>query len=266
MLPKPYWREMPASAFGDQAKNWIAVLPVAAIEQHGPHLPVGVDAIIGEGLVKRCIAVLPDDLPVTFLPVQEICKSNEHISFPGTLTMEWDVVIRGWFNIAESVVRAGVGTLVIITSHGGNVAPMEVAAREIREKLGLRVVTTGWGRLGKWQEIYQYDGPFIDIHAGEAETSEMLVLRPDLVDLDAARSFPSEQTRLAENATKLAYHGAPANISWLAEDLNAAGVVGDPTRADANQGERDLASTVEGFMTLMRDLVAEIEHSKSSHD
>ena len=264
MLPKPYWRDMPSSAFGDQAKDWIAVLPLAAIEQHGPHLPVGVDAFIGEGLVTRCVDALPRDLPVTFLPLQEICKSNEHISFPGTLTMDWDVVIRGWINIGESVARAGVRTLVLITSHGGNVAPMGVAARELREKLGLRVVTTSWGRLGKWQEIYQYQGPLIDIHAGESETSEMLVLRPDLVDMDAVREFESEQSRLNESADKLGYHGRSADLSWLVEDLNPAGAVGDPRRASANLGERDLAETVAGFMALMEDLVAQIQHDKKA--
>ena len=260
MLPKPYWRDMPSSAFDDQTRNWIAVLPLAAIEQHGPHLPVGVDAFIGEGLVKRCVDALPEDLPVTFLPVQEICKSNEHISFPGTLTLDWDVVIRGWINIGESVARAGVRTLVLITSHGGNVAPMGVAARELREKLGLRVITTSWGRLGKWHEIYQYDGPLIDIHAGESETSEMLVLRPDLVDLDAARDFQSDQSRLNQSARKLGYHGASADLSWLVEDLNPDGAVGDPTRADASLGERDLAETVAGFIELMRDIAAQIQH------
>lgn len=258
MLPKRYWRDMPSSAFGPGAKDWIAVLPLAAVEQHGPHLPVGVDAFIAEGLVQRCVEALPQELAVTFLPPQEVGKSNEHISYPGTLTLDWDVVIRTWINLGESVARAGVRTLVMITSHGGNVAPMDVAARELRQRLGLRVVTTSWGRLGRWQDIYQYEGPIIDIHAGEAETSEMLVLRPDLVDMDAAREFESAQSSLAQQAEKLGYHSSSANISWLSEDLNPAGAVGDATRADASLGERDLAETVKGFVTLMQDLSAHI--------
>ncbi len=105
MHPKRFWREMPTTAFRDCA-DWIAVLPVAAIEQHGPHLPVGVDAFIAEGMVARSADALPGDLPVTFLPVQEIAKSNEHIRFAGTLTIGWETVIRAWLDIGASVKAA----------------------------------------------------------------------------------------------------------------------------------------------------------------
>ncbi len=254
MIPKRYWRDMPTSAFGPQAADWIVVLPLAATEQHGPHLPVGVDSMIAEGLVAACVDTLPEDAPVTFLPVQEICKSNEHIDFPGTLTIGWDTVTRVWLDIAESVARAGPGTLILVTSHGGNIAPMEIAAREVRQRLGLRVVTTSWGRLGRWQEIYSYDSPIIDIHAGLSETSLMLALRPDLVDMDRAANFTSAQTALDGAAEKLGYHGAAANIAWLAQDLNTEGAVGDASAATADAGQKEIQSIVQGFQTLIADL------------
>ena len=249
-----FWRDIPTTAFGPEASDWIAVLPLAAIEQHGPHLPVGVDAIIAEGIVARCANNLPDDTPVVFLPVQQIAKSNEHEAFPGTLTVNWDTTIRSWIDIGASVARSGPRTLILVTSHGGNAAPMEIAARELRQLHNLRCITTSWGRLGNWQQIYAYDGPIIDIHAGLSETALMLALRPDLVDASKARDFPSAQTPLANGAAKLGYHGAPANVSWLAQDLNPEGAVGDAGAATAEAGERDIESIVAGFAALIRDL------------
>lgn len=262
MQPKRFWRDMPSGAFGDGAKNWIAVLPLAATEQHGPHLPVGVDSIIAEGMIKECARALPQDAPVTFLPVQEICKSNEHIAYAGTLTLDWKTVIDMWIEIGESVFRAGLRNLVIITSHGGNAAPMEIAARELRQRHNMRVVTTSWGRLGRWEEIYAHDGPLIDIHAGLSETSLMLALRPELVDMAQAQNFPSAQSGLTEKSDKLGYHGAAANIAWGIEDLNRDGAVGDAAAATAEAGKRELASVAEGFCALIHDMLRLTEVEK----
>ena len=251
-----FWREMPTTAFAGDLSDWIAVLPLAAIEQHGPHLPVGVDALIAEGMVARCAAALPADSPAVFLPVQEICKSNEHLSFPGTLTVGWETAIQGWIEIAESVARAGVQKLLLITSHGGNVAPMEVVARELRVRHNLMVVTTSWGRLGKWQEIYEPAPVYTDIHGGENETSLMLALFPDLVDMDKAADFKSAQADLKARHEHLGYHGANANLAWMAEDLNPAGPAGDATKASADKGARDVASMVAGFCKLIEEIAA----------
>lgn len=256
MPSKRFWREMPTTEFDGDTADWIAVLPLAAIEQHGPHLPVGVDAFIAEGLVERCAAALPPDSPVVFLPIQEVCKSNEHLGFPGTLTLDWDTTIRGWLEIADSVVRAGLRKLVLITSHGGNVAPMEIVARELRVRHALLVATTSWGRLGKWKQIYHYGAIFTDIHGGDSETSVMLALRPDLVDMAKAESFASSQAALKARHERIAYHGADANLSWMSEDLNPKGTVGDAAAATAEKGERDVASMVAGFCELMREIEA----------
>lgn len=256
MAPKRFWRDMPSSAFGDAARDWIAVLPLAATEQHGPHLPVGVDSIIAEGMISACIAALPDSAPVTFLPVQQVCKSNEHIDYAGTLTVGWKTITDTWIDIGQSVARAGLRTLVMITSHGGNIAPMEIAARELRQTHGLHVITTSWGRLGRWQEIYPYAGPIIDIHAGLSETSVMLALRPDLVDMTMAANFASAQTALTEKSAKLGYHGEAANIAWLSQDLNPQGAVGDASAARAEMGQADIDATAQGFCQLINDIQA----------
>ena len=263
MVPKRFWRDMPTTMFGPQAADWIAVLPVAAVEQHGPHLPVGVDAFIAEGLVERCAAALPSDSPVTFLPIQQVCKSNEHISFPGTLTVGWETTIKSWLEIGESIARAGVRKVVMITSHGGNAAPMDIAARELRERLAMLAVTTSFGRLSDWKNIYEYGEVITDIHGGTAETSLMLALRPDLVDMSKAEDFASNQSELKSKHRHLGLHSSDANIAWLAEDLNPSGVVGDASLASAQDGEREIASVVAGFTRLM-DEVAQTEPPKRS--
>jgi len=254
-LPKPFWREMTTRDFSDSAtQDWIAVLPIAAIEQHGPHLPVGVDALLAEGMVGRVVDRLPDDLPASFLPVQQVCKSNEHIAFPGTLTLSWDVAIKAWLQIGESVARAGLRKLVIVTSHGGNVPPMEIVARELRQTHGMAVATTSWGRMNP-VEVHSYpEGPVVDIHGGLSETSMMLATRPDLVHMDRAEDFRSAQTALRQGSAKLGFHMAEANLGWLANDLNPNGPVGDASKATAEAGESDMAAQAEGFIALLRDM------------
>lgn len=254
-LPRPHWREMTTREFADSdTAGWIAVLPIAAIEQHGPHLPVGVDSLIAEAMVARVVAALPADLPATFLPVQQVCKSNEHIAFPGTLTLGWETAIRVWLEIGQSVARAGLGKMVIVTSHGGNVAPMEIVARELRQTLGMAVATTAWTRLGHARAYRYPEGPMVDIHGGLAETSMMLAARPDLVRTDLAEDFASRQTALRQGSARLGYHMAEANLGWLAQDLNPKGTVGDASAATAALGEADLAAQTEGFIQLLRDM------------
>ncbi len=256
MPPKRFWRDMPTNGFAGDTSEWIAVLPVAAIEQHGPHLPVGVDAFIAEGLVARCAGALPEDSPVTFLPVHEVCKSNEHVGFPGTLTLDWDTTIRSWIEIGSSVARAGVRKFVIITSHGGNAAPVEIAARELRCKYDMLTVTTSWTRLGEGREIYGYGEVFTDIHGGTSETSLMLALRPDLVDMSKAEDFASAQSEMKARHRRLGFHSSDADIAWMSEDLNPKGAIGDASAACAENGEAEIASEVAGFCQLMLEIAA----------
>jgi creatinine amidohydrolase len=253
--PKRFWREMTTRDFSESdTEDWIAILPVAAIEQHGPHLPVGVDALIADAMVARCAEALPGDLPVTFLPVQEVCKSNEHIAFPGTLTLDWETAIRAWLAIGHSVARAGLRKMVIVTSHGGNVAPMEIVARELRQTHGMAVATTAWTRLSPGR-VYSYpEGPMVDIHGGLSETSMMLALYPDLVRMDLAEDFTSAQTALRQGSAKLGFHMSEANLGWLSQDLNEKGTVGNAAAASAELGAADIDSQVEGFVALMRDM------------
>lgn len=253
-LPLRRWQEMTTVDFaGADTSEWIAVLPVAAIEQHGPHLPVWTDTCIAEGQVERVIGMLPPGLPATFLPVQAIAKSNEHIDSPGTLTLDWDTVTRAWLDIGDSVARAGVRKLVIVTSHGGNVPIMDIVARELRVRHGMLVVATAWARFGQPEGVFPAGEFAYGIHGGDVETSIMLHLAPHLVRMDRAEDFLSAQTRLAATMKQLRVHG-PVQFGWKAQDLNPAGVVGNAAAATPEKGKASLDHAAKGMVELLEDV------------
>lgn len=230
----------------------IAVLPVAAVEQHGPHLPVGVDTLIMQGYLERTIARLPADLPVLFLPVQTVGKSNEHLAFPGTLTLSAETAIRAWTEIGESVYRAGCRKLVFVNSHGGNVSVIDIVARDLRVRLDMLTVTASWHRLG-YPDLYDADELRHGIHAGEVETSLMLAFRPDTVHMDKAQDFVSRTVAMEQELTFLRA-GQPAGFGWMSHDLNPAGAMGNAAAATREKGEATAVHGADAFITLMRDV------------
>src|SRR6516225_6442117 len=145
-----HWPEI----YTAEAISWIAVLPLAATEQHGPHLPLGTDVMIAQAYLSRVQELLPAALPATFLPIETVGISTEHIDYPGTLTLAPQAALKRWMAIGESVARAGVRKLVIVTSHGGNSAAMTIVAQELRAHHGLFVVTTSWSRFGAPQGLF----------------------------------------------------------------------------------------------------------------
>jgi len=248
---KRFWRELKTTDFDGDTSNWVAVLPVAAIEQHGPHLPLGVDAMIAEGMISHCAATLPEASPAVFLPVQEVGKSTEHQNFSGTLSLNWTTTVKVWLDIGESLAKSGIRKMLIITSHGGNTASMDTVARQLRARFGMLVVLTSWEKLGPQTEK---NDAYIDIHGGEFETSIMLALNPDQVDMSKAENFDSGQSDMKKNFKHLGYHSSTANISWLAEDLNPAGTVGNASAATADKGNKIIEQTVINFVELIDEI------------
>lgn len=256
MLPKRYWQEMTTLDFAQSnTSGWIAILPVAAIEQHGPHLPVATDTVINEGNIAAMLAKLPDALPVTILPIQAVGKSNEHIHSPGTLTLSYDTLARVLIEIGESVARAGVRKLVLANSHGGNIAVLDIVARELRVRHDMLCVVASWSRLGQPEGVYSEWEQTYGIHGGDMETSVMLALRPDLVKMDRAKKFRSLQERLEQNHSQLRAHGA-ASFGWIAQDLGPHGTVGDASIATAEKGHQTISLVADRFVALLADMHA----------
>ncbi|ADZ69214.1 creatininase family protein [Polymorphum gilvum] len=255
-LPLRYWHEMTTLDFADPSvKDWIAVLPVAAIEQHGPHLPVFTDTAIAIGQVRRTLDMLPADIPATFLPVQAIGKSNEHISSPGTLTLSWDTVTRAWLEIGHSVARAGIRKLVIINSHGGNVPIIDIVARELRVTHEMLVTATAWSRFGQPEGLFPSEEFTYGIHGGDVETSLMLHLHPELVRMELAEDFTSAQQDFIKEFKYLRGHGQQ-QFGWKAQDLGAKGALGNAANASADKGRASLDHAAREFVELLKDVHA----------
>lgn len=256
MLPRRYWHEMTTRDFADgDTSSWIAVLPVAAIEQHGPHLPVYTDTCIAEGMISRVIELLPERARVTFLPVQAVGKSNEHISSPGTLTATWETATKLWLEIGDSVRRAGVEKLIIVNSHGGNVPMVDIVTRELRVRHDMLAVGTAWSRFGYPEGVASAEESAYGIHGGDYETSEMLHFRPDLVKMDLAEDFRSTQLSFLTEFKHLRAHGLH-QFGWKAQDLNPKGTVGDASKATAEKGKAIVDHQARGFVELCADVAA----------
>jgi len=254
-LGPSYWQDLPWPAFRDLPPNTVAVQPVAAIEQHGPHLPVAVDATIGNGVIAATLAKLPSDTPVLVLPMQSVALSIEHLRFPGTLTTSPETLLALLTDIGASVARAGVRRLVFCNSHGGNVPVLETAARRLRIAHDMVVLTTAWARMPKPAALRDPVEGVWGIHAGREETALMLALAPALVRMDRARNFSSRWQALSNALPALHPHsGAP--FGWQAQDLNPAGAVGDAAAATAEIGQRLLDNAAEQLSWMLQQLAA----------
>ena len=247
------WADMTSGDFSGDTASWIAVLPVAAVEQHGPHLPVGTDTFIAEAYLTRIRNLVPEALPVTFLPVQAIGASDEHRAFAGTLTLSADTLIAGLRQIAESVRRAGIRKLVIANSHGGNAAALDIVTLDLRVRLGMLAVTCSFSKLG------YPDGLFADaerthgIHGGDIETSIMLAARPALVRREHAANFIPATVAMAQDFKWLGAHH-PAGFGWMSQDLHPSGAMGDATKATAEKGEAALAFGAQAAVALLAEV------------
>jgi creatinine amidohydrolase len=233
-----FWSRLTARDFRalDPATT-VAVLPLGATEQHGPHLPLGVDSVLVDGIVEAALPLLPAELPALFLPTQHIGLSPEHASFPGTLTLSSETLIRLWREIGAGVARAGVRKLVLFNAHGGHAGAMDIAARELRQAHALIVYSVSWFNLPLDDALapFSADEQRFGVHAGEMETSMMLALAPAEVNMDLARDFGSSSRQRARDYPILG-NGRSAKLGWAIEDYNPEGAAGNAAAATAGKG------------------------------
>ncbi len=254
IMPARSWLDLTTEEIRTRAMaRAIAVLPVAAVEQHGPHLPLGTDTYIAQGYLDRVADRVPDALDVLFLPVQAIGKSDEHDAFPGTLTLTAATALAAWTEIGAGLIRAGCRKLVIVSSHGGNSALMDLVAGELRGRFGMVAVTTAWSRFGYPEGLFPEDEIRHGIHAGGIETALMLALRPDLVRGDQIAAFESRTVAMARDYTLLRA-GRPAAFAWKTQDLHASGALGDARLGTAEKGRAALDHGAQAFVTLLGEI------------
>ncbi len=251
-----FWADHTARDFAALDRDsLIAVLPVGAIEQHGPHLPLSVDQAILDGVIAAAVPKIPQDLPVLFLPTMPVGKSNEHSAWPGTLTFSASTYISMLMEMGECVAAAGVKKLVILNSHGGQIAPIDIVARDLRVKHGILSLAASWFALGMPDGMYSDDEKRFGIHAGDMETSVMLALHGDLVQMQHARDFrpviAEEPMRGANRHVGLSPSG---KLGWMAQDLNPAGACGNAANATAAKGH----AVIEHAACQLVELLAEV--------
>ena len=242
-LPSKFWADLTSRHFSqlaasDAINQTVAVLPVAAIEQHGPHLPVSVDTSLVDGVVQAALPHLPASLPVLFMPTQQVGKSNEHIRYPGTLTLSAQTLISVWMELGACVARAGIKKLVLFNSHGGQISVMDIVARDLRTAHDLIVFSSNWFTLPLGDEVMNLFAPAehrFGIHAGDMETSMMLALREKYVDMAHAQHFSTQAQERAKKYPILG-SGAAAKLGWQMQDYNPFGAAGDATIATAAKG------------------------------
>ena len=249
-----FWADFTARDFAAlERENLIAVLPIGATEQHGPHLPLSVDRAILDGIMAAAVPQIPESLPALFLPTMPVGKSNEHNAWPGTLTVSAQTLISLLMEIGDSVAAAGVRKLVILNSHGGQIAPMDIAARDLRVKHRMLTLAANWFAHGVPDGLFpEYERRF-GIHAGDMETSVMLALHGELVQMEHARDF---RPAIADIDQAYCHVGlSPAGkLGWMAQDLNAAGACGNAATATAEKGRAVIEHAARQLVSLLEEV------------
>lgn len=231
----------------------IAILPLGAHEYHGPHLPLETDTLIAEGIAARLKAALPPAIDALFLEADPIGYSIEHSDREGTRSLAFNEAVEGWLDIADNLAQSGVRKLILLNAHGGNSPLLTIVATEARVRFRMLCVATSWTRFGVPDGVMSPADKAVDIHGGAIETSVMLALHPDLVDMRKAGNFPSRQSEFARDFKHLRAYG-PHAFGWMMRDLNPDGAAGNAAAATAEKGERLIAHAVGGLVGLVEDV------------
>ena len=251
------WADLRTTDFAHlDPQRAVAVLPLGATEQHGPHLPLSVDTVLVDGVVSEALTHLTSSDPVWVLPTLPVGLSTEHTAFAGTLSLSSQTALALWLDIGASVARAGVRKLLLFNAHGGHVGLMDVVARELRGQHGLTVFGSSWYQLplaASMQAFSAHEQRF-GVHGGDVETSMMLALAPDHVAMSQAQHFDSAATQRAAHFQLLG-DGRSAKLGWHMQDYNPHGAAGHASAATAAKGQALVREAGTQLAALMRELV-----------
>jgi creatinine amidohydrolase len=272
--PARDWSALSRPAAAEAARRHpVVILPLAATEQHGPHLPLSTDVDIGAGLLAAALALLPENLDVWTLPAVTIGASQEHARFPGTRSVSTEELVRAIVSQGAALAASGVRRMVLANSHGGNKHAIDGAALTLRAEHDLLVVKASWFRFPRPSDVVLPEAEWRHgLHGGAIETAMMLHLRHELVRRDAVARFASLGTELERDLRHVGPEGA-APFAWLAGDLNPLGVVGDATLATAEMGAklvghyaRVLAEVVQDAAQFPLDRLTRRQHDENGDE
>lgn len=260
-LPSRYWSELGTGDFAHLAAapdvgEVVAVLPLGATEQHGPHLPTGVDTVLVDGVVRAALPLLPPELPVLVLPTQAVGLSPEHARFPGTLTLSSQTLIALWREIGAGVARTGIRKLVLFNAHGGHVGAMDIVARELRAEHNLIVYSSSWYNLPLGDAVnglFPQEEHRFGVHAGDMETSMMLALAPQTVDMARAQHFVSASQTRAPSYPILG-NGRSAKLGWQMQDYHPQGAAGNARAATADKGQALVEAAAQQLAMMLQEV------------
>ena len=249
------WQQLTSPELAERVDNrTVAVLALGAIEQHGPHLPLDTDTRIAEGLLGAALPRVDPELDVLALPTLAIGASDEHASFAGTLSLNARCFADTLESIGASAARAGVRRMVWVNGHGGNRASMDTAALALRRRLGLLVVKCSYPKLGMPEAVDGINDLARGFHGGWLETALMRHLAPEQVRREALADFAARY--IDQESHALVSPEGPAAFGWLAEDLNAAGVIGNAASATAEDGGRLAAFFADRIARVIEETAA----------
>ncbi|WP_158625887.1 creatininase family protein [Arsenicitalea aurantiaca] len=233
----------------------VGVLPLGAIEPHGPHLPLSTDCDIARGHLAQLADYVAPETDVLILPLQTIGHSLEHRGVPGTFTHRAELLLEAWGDLVDAFHRAGGRRLVMVSSHGGNSEIMGLLATRLRVERQMLAVSAGWLRFGQPSGLFEPNEIAYGIHGGAIETSLMLHYWPEAVRMERAEDFASAAPAWEEGARELRVHGR-LRPGWASRDLHPEGVVGNAAIASAEKGARSARHALLGFGELIADIAA----------